>query len=344
MKIAVLGANGQVGREVCLALDELGVDVVAVSRTEIGAVFLERCGIKCRYGSFDSAEAAEGLVGDCDLIADFAHPHGLPSVVRGQVLANIEGLFEGTSEKIPYVYMSTISAFGMPKADAPLKKYFLSHTMYSADKRAIERYVLKQRSSRPRYVLRLGQVHGVLQSVSREYREESRAGTVALSVSKDSLSYVVFCNTIAAVLLRIAKQKELPGIYTLVERPEWTWNQVYRFWSECEELKFKQLDASQVNRPLKQVARRITQQILKYGISFRQTVINYVPLRNLKIETRLQAIFLRRKAKAELSKPSRLTREIHQGHIPGPRLQHVSASNDEQHLYVERILFLKSKG
>ena len=135
MKIAVIGANGQVGREVSLFLSVMGIDVVPISRTELGGIFLERCGLVCRYGSLGNQEDAKRLLDGCDLVADFAHPHGLPVKVRQAVILNIDTAVNHAPAGSPYVDMSTISAFGLPSDQTKKKTYFFSNTMYAADKR-----------------------------------------------------------------------------------------------------------------------------------------------------------------------------------------------------------------
>ncbi len=113
MKIAVVGANGQVGREVCLFLSVMGVQVIPVSRTQLGGVFLERCALACRYGAVGNPKEAGRLLEDCNLVVDFSHPHGLPSQVRPAVKANIQNILRLAPPGCPYIYISSISAFGM---------------------------------------------------------------------------------------------------------------------------------------------------------------------------------------------------------------------------------------
>src|SRR5262249_741297 len=73
MRIAVLGANGQVGAELCLLLSrQENVEVVPVCRTPMGSAFLRFHGLACRHGQPANPLEAHRLLGDCDVIANLA--------------------------------------------------------------------------------------------------------------------------------------------------------------------------------------------------------------------------------------------------------------------------------
>ena len=46
MKLAVIGANGQVGTELCFLLRE-NVDLIPIVRNKLGTIFLKHNGFKC---------------------------------------------------------------------------------------------------------------------------------------------------------------------------------------------------------------------------------------------------------------------------------------------------------
>ena len=66
-------------------------------------------------------------------------------------------------------YPRSIAALGMPKTSRLLKEHRLAHTCYAATKRYAERlaFQLGRKVGRETYILRLGEVHGDLQSPSR---------------------------------------------------------------------------------------------------------------------------------------------------------------------------------
>jgi len=334
MKIAIIGANGQVGREVSLFLSVMGIEVVPISRTEIGGVFLERCGLNCRYGSVGNQEDAKRLFDGCDLVADFAHPHGLPAKVRQAVKSNIDNAVRHAPHGSPYVYMSTISAFGMPTDDAPIKTYRLAHTMYAADKRYLERHALAQQSKRDIYVLRLSQVHGELQRVSQEFIEETACGKVSLPFSVNTVSYTVFCFTIAQALVNIAQGKERPGRYTLVSTPAWSWGEVYRYWArksgtEVTFLTDPNLCFQQSSyRQLLNLGHFLLTPVLRLGMAHKQPILNYLSMGSQRIQERMQAEYLRRRAVSEIAqgRSKKEGRKFQIGEVPGQRLASLSDS------------------
>ena len=85
-----------------------------------------------------------------------------------------------------------------------MKDYFFPRTTYAADKRYLERHAQSYNKKRDIYVLRLSQVHGILQTVSREFMEETASGNVTLPFSADTDSYTVFCYSIAEEMINIA--------------------------------------------------------------------------------------------------------------------------------------------
>ncbi|MFH1702698.1 MAG: NAD(P)-dependent oxidoreductase [Nitrospirota bacterium] len=335
MNIAIIGANGQVGREVCLFLSVMGVKVVPISRTELGGIFLERCGLPCRYGAIGNSEDAKRLLEGCDLVADFSHPHGLPAEVRPAVKSNIENALRWAPAESPYVYISTISAFGMLHSESKIKNYRLSHTMYAADKRYLERLALSGQGQRAVYVLRLGQVHGDLQRVSQEFMEEAAFGKVYFPFSVNTASYTVFCFTIAEALMNITLGKERPGRYTLVSTPPWTWGEVYAYWARQNDSKLELV--TNENQELQQsgfrlllnLGRFLLTPVIRFGIAHRELFMNYLLIRFPKMQDRMQAEYLRHKAAAEIAQGRReegVRRKFWVGEVPGERLTSLSDS------------------
>jgi nucleoside-diphosphate-sugar epimerase len=234
-KIVVLGANGQVGSEVCLVLHAMrDVEVVPVVRSKLGGALLERCGLKVRVSSLASdADAAEVLAGAA-AVADFRLPAGMPAAVGRATREGVATCLRNAPASAAYVFMSTTMAFGMaPDASvaARYRSMLVARTSYAVYKRNAERYALLQGALRGRrvYVLRLGQVFGELQGVSRGWLKQVTDGPVAIADRGRAPSDAVFCSTIALALQRIAARRDPPGTYTLVEAPDWRWADVYAF-------------------------------------------------------------------------------------------------------------------
>jgi hypothetical protein len=130
---------------------------------------------------------------------------------------------------VPYVFASTTMAFGMEAGATRYRQRIVARTAYAASKRHGERWTraLGRLEGRPAYVLRLGQVFGELQAVSRGLIVSAWERPLAIEGGADGPSDAVFCTTIALALHRIAAGAYSPGTYTLLEAPELSWRQVY---------------------------------------------------------------------------------------------------------------------
>jgi nucleoside-diphosphate-sugar epimerase len=229
--IGVIGANGQVGTEVCLFLNCWeDVKVIAICRTRLGSAVLRSMGITCRHGSMQDAAHARELLADCDLVADFSLPRGSADDIKAAYRANITNALESASGATRYVFISSLMALGMKGVGARIRYHWIPKTVYAATKRFGER--LARRLGKEKgvgvFVLRLGEVHGVLQNCSKGTRAflTHEPPTV---VVPDHESYSVFCFTIAEALVNIAQGKEQPGVYELVSTPAWTYQELFEY-------------------------------------------------------------------------------------------------------------------
>jgi nucleoside-diphosphate-sugar epimerase len=229
--LAIVGANGQVGTEICLLLSAMKeIRVVPIVRSELGAVLLRRAGLDCRIGSAADPEKARELFQGCDMAADFSLPRGAREDGRRMTRRIIENATALLPPGAPFVFMSTVMAFGVPAEATAYSRRLFARTSYGVDKRRAEHltrfYGLRYR--RPVYMLRLGQVHGELQRVSRSMLATvSQGKPIALRGGGTSLSDTVFCSTIAGALALIARGGVPEGMYTMLEAPEWSWRALY---------------------------------------------------------------------------------------------------------------------
>jgi nucleoside-diphosphate-sugar epimerase len=331
--IGVIGANGQVGSEVCLALRGWEhVRVVPVCRTRLGSALLRRAGLECRHGSIDSPESAAELIGDCQLVADFSLPAGRASEIRSATRRILENAILHGPSGSPFVYASTIMAFGMPAWSLDFRPRFLAHTSYGANKRYGERLArrLTSRAGRPSYVLRLSQVHGELQAASRLYRRQVHGQASAVS---DAPSYTVFAPTIAEALVHIAEGREAPGAYTLVSSPPWTWREVHEYYCRREGIASDVQvggTAPGAEGRLRSGARRMTLGLMRLALRHRDLLTGYLLPHLPAFEARMAAWHHRRRAGIEIRDLAATgeTPQIFQGPIPGRQLRSLSDSRE----------------
>jgi hypothetical protein len=122
----------------------------------------------------------------------------------------------------------------MAIGSGPSEKEFrwrrIPRTLYASNKRYGERLALglARKNRRDAFILRLGEVHGELQRVSKGVESQMRPQTAYIP---DCPGYSVFCYTIAEALVNISLGKEIPGVYSLVSSPEWTWEEMYKYFA-----------------------------------------------------------------------------------------------------------------
>lgn len=229
-RIAVLGANGQVGAEVCLLLHRVpGVELVPVCRSRQGSAYLRYRGIACRHGSVNDPARAESLLGDCDVIVNLVLMTTTlnPAGARRAMAQLIDAVARaGAKAQARHVFLSTMSVYGDREVGARLAL----RNAYGADKRRAEHLALRagRRYGCPTTIFRLGHVCGELQGITQQIRDQLRRGTVAIP-DPERASNTTQVAAIADAVLRIAAGAVAPGTYDLMNTPQWTWREVYAF-------------------------------------------------------------------------------------------------------------------
>jgi nucleoside-diphosphate-sugar epimerase len=225
-RIGVLGANGQVGAEVCLLLGlQDGIDVIPISRNRTGSAFLRSRGLRCRHGLATDVGEAPGLFADCDVIVNFARPAaGRPGEMRAKNQALVSNAARFSAPEARLVYFSSLSVY---REFRPVTEP-AAVTSYGWEKRTVERLVRREaaRFGKEAWVLRIGHVAGELQAISAELRRLIRSGPVVVPWGGSHPSNVVYTATIVDAILSIAAGNERAGTYDLVCSPGWSWRGV----------------------------------------------------------------------------------------------------------------------
>jgi dTDP-4-dehydrorhamnose reductase len=322
--IAILGANGQVGTEVCIYLSLMSdVRVVPVCRTELASCFLRKCGLRCRLGSVAQPERLVAALDSADLVVDFTLPRGSTSEVRASTRANIRGLQSAAPRRSEFAYISSTMACGLGPKNKRYRYYAVARTPYGATKRFGERVALAHegRAHQPVYVLRLGQVYGELQSPSLTILDQLRNETAYVPAES---SDTVFAFSIAEALREIALGHVMPGIYTLVSCPPWTWKEVHEYY--CARLGITPrvievpssafvVSGGQVKAALERLSGR-------FASTFRGPLEGYLLSRLPNLEAAIAARYRRRTAAKEIQELYREYRPYDPclGRIPGKQL------------------------
>jgi len=226
-KVAVLGANGQVGAELCLLLARTpDIELVPIARNRSGSTFLRWHGIRCRHGRPAVAEEAPGLLADCDVVVNSALASGTPARMRRTEDAMVTNAFACSRPGATILHFSTQNVYGDPTPDRMIRW----RSLYGRAKLATEAQVHSQarRTGKPAYILRLGHVCGALQQISNNIRQEISEHRVVLP-ERDMDSNTVYTATIVDALLNIIRGKVRPGTYDLMNVPQWKWRAVYDY-------------------------------------------------------------------------------------------------------------------
>jgi nucleoside-diphosphate-sugar epimerase len=247
-RVAILGANGQVGTEVSLRLRDVeGIEVVPIVRNVSGSAFLRSNGMECRHGRISDPAEASSLIGDCDVVVNFALSNtAIPRADREMNRQIIRSMVAAAKPGAPIVFASTIMVY------APGMNVWLPDS-YGLEKVVAERMFRRacRTSHHPAFVFRLGHVLGEMQNITSKIRGEIRDGEVALPHEGLRASNTVFTAAIVEAIVRIAQTQPAPnpGTYDLITFPQWTWLDVYTYYAAQLGLPLRLAHAEQVRDP-----------------------------------------------------------------------------------------------
>lgn len=294
-RIAILGAGGQVGAEVTLLLKD---GIVPICRNKSSSAFLRYNGVACRHGSVTDASQAARLIGDCDVIANFALGSGSPREAREANQRMIENSIWYSPAGAKIIYFSTLA---IDRGSSRVRQ-FLRNDAYAQEKLFCERLVrrLGQRAGKDVFVLRLGHVCGQLQAMTGEIRKAIGEGPVPMVAEGICLSNTVYTATIADAIAHIAAGLEQPGTYDLLNKPQWTWSEVYQYESRKVGFPLRLQSANHIDRHGFRATVAGMIRIEQFMSPLREgarTLLAYLPKR---MGLRLQALHYQRMAGAQI--------------------------------------------
>jgi nucleoside-diphosphate-sugar epimerase len=231
MNIAVVGANGQVGRELCIILRHWGHNVIPVVRNPWGAAFLRHCGFEVVFASASSSADMKAATADSQLLIISAYADSSDGTTTAAIKANRELVTTVVAASPPssvLVFFSTVRVI----ADSvdPAVKWWEPRPPYDQVKTAAEREFLKQcrRFGRKGVALRLGHVIGYNQAKNDRFLAADQIADPLLCVDGDAASNTVHTATIAEACVACTSTAVTSGCYNLVNKPQWTWREVFR--------------------------------------------------------------------------------------------------------------------
>jgi uncharacterized protein YbjT (DUF2867 family) len=196
-----------------------------VVRSTYGAALMRLARIDFAVANYDDATAMRAALNGCDVVVDLTYPGGQFPDIPPALARNLRAVMAAMVPGSRYVHMSSIMAFGMSSGDSTLKNHRLPRVSYGHIKRWGEGEAERVGAGLgiETYVMRLGQVHGALQSVSQEYRRRTEAGRLRFEGSPDALSTTLFTNAVADAIRACGRGALQPGrTYTLLSNPQWS--------------------------------------------------------------------------------------------------------------------------
>src|SRR5580700_7285514 len=189
VRLGMVGANGQVGAELCLMFAGRGdLELVPICRNRSGSAFLRWHGIACRHGRVADPEDAPRLLSDCDVIVNSSLAGGSPSQIRRVEDQIIRSIFRYSKRSATVIHFSTQSVYGDPRPNRRIRW----RNPYGRAKLVSERTARTEarRNGKPAYILRLGHVCGALQEISNTIRAGIQARSVVLPAENRSSNTV----------------------------------------------------------------------------------------------------------------------------------------------------------
>ena len=215
-KILILGATGQIGKELSLKFkNSKNLNIISHARNLVSSSFFKHNGIVHVIGNlFDDNIVLE--ISNADLIFDLAAPdHGTLQEIKQFYKKRFDFVFSKMKKNSKFVFASTMNAFGMDNKRNILKNYFFSSSIYASNKRYAEKYIVKigKENLIKTYSLRLAEVHGNYQRASLEIIKLIKEKYVFRI--PNTPAWVTFIPIIKQSIINILNDKEMPGLYTL---------------------------------------------------------------------------------------------------------------------------------
>jgi len=235
MKIAILGANGQVATETAIYLNDKGYGITGFVRNTYGGFLLGRFKINVVETDYHDQGLLRDQLNQFDLVLDFTYPSGysaaqLPSIIKQQIKNIMHSMQPGAI----YIYMSSIMAHGMPDGYRFISHYYLPKSTYSFIKRKAEKFVYStgRKCKIKTYNFRLGQVHGLLQSVNAEFERQVDELKITVAGKPNELVNVIFIKGLVDCIEQVVAGKVQAGTYTIVNHPQWSLEQLYQYYAK----------------------------------------------------------------------------------------------------------------
>jgi dTDP-4-dehydrorhamnose reductase len=233
-RIAIVGANGQVGTELCfLFRSDEDVEIIPITRNVLGSTFLDYHGFNCKIADVCKKDDARALLQDIDVIviAAYADVSGKRGLHINRSL--IENCVSFSKPSCRIIYFSTIRAYA-GKVDTKTPRISIPIT-YDRHKRILENICLRacKKAKKKAVVVRLGHVFGEIQPRTEALKEYiSTRSVLKVQVFSNMASNVVHTVTIKDCIRVCAHSDIKSGLYSLVNSPQWSWREIFNYYNQ----------------------------------------------------------------------------------------------------------------
>ena len=238
MKLGLIGANGHVGTELSFLLKN-DVDLIPITRNRLGSIYLKYNAFPCLISDISKENDALESLSDLDsvIISSYAIDPYTDSQTRSSQKTNeeiIKNTIKFSKDNATLIYFSTIRAFS--NNIVPNTSNFGIKSSFAKEKVHLEKLLLTEskKNKKRAFVLRMSQVFGENQPRTRYFRESLSKEKVIVQVSPEKKSNIVHTVTIKDAIMKCLDNSSLPGIYSLVNNPQWTWQNVIDYYKKPE--------------------------------------------------------------------------------------------------------------
>jgi nucleoside-diphosphate-sugar epimerase len=291
-RIGIIGASSQSGSSVAFFLKKFpGLRVTCFIRSDYSRIFFDLLDLECDNLDINDTEGLRQKIGMMDAILDFGYPAGQLHEILDRSTTNIGHVLSVMKKGSIYIYMSSIMAYGMPDDEKWISHYRFPRTSYAYIKRVTEKFI----SSRSRqhgilaYNLRLGQVHGFLQSVNGSFRKRlSETNIARIDGSPDDPVNIIFIHSLCEAIVACIKGVHPPGLYTIVSDPQWTLKTLYEYYLRCYDLSAVLVFDPAAATPAK---KSLLQKSIDLARPWRSLLETYILMRFPRLTTKIKGRF-----------------------------------------------------
>lgn len=259
---------------------------------------------------------------EADAVVDCTFPAGQQQQLLPLIERNVQCVMSLMKRDACFVHSSSISAFGMPELSPHLRDYRIARTSYARTKRMAEERIsaIGHQHSVRTFNLRLGQIHGVLQSITRQLLNVIPRGVFAAMGTPDALCNIAFAHSVAEAYKQAALGRlDDRRIHTVVTSPQWQLSDLYATYQELAghevEVRYNQVSGGPAGRSL-------ISRLVRIGTPFRGLLESWVLpmfpalMPRLKGEFRIQSVLRDRRSLAGGADCEPIYNLI--GKVPGP--------------------------